>query len=70
MAGTVQIQFDSAGTEMYQDACVGSSIEDGVTIITCDLRQPSVFAPKAWKTARCRAAQAGLYGATTTIYKC
>ena len=35
----VQMQFESAVTEMYQDAFVGSSIENGVTIITFDLRQ-------------------------------
>jgi hypothetical protein len=39
MAMTVQMQFESAVTEMYQDAFVGSSIENGVTIITFDLRQ-------------------------------
>jgi hypothetical protein len=39
MAVTVQMQFESAVTEMYQDAFVGSSIENGVTIITFDLRQ-------------------------------
>ena len=39
MAVTVQMQFESAVTEMYQDAFVGSSIEDGATIITFDLRQ-------------------------------
>src|SRR5712691_9269934 len=39
MAMTVQRQFESAVTEMYQDAFVGSSIENGVTIITFDLRQ-------------------------------
>jgi len=39
MAITVQMQFESAVTEMYQDAFVGSSIEDGATIITFDLRQ-------------------------------
>ena len=37
MAMTVQMQFESAVTEMYQDAFVGLSIEDGATIITCDL---------------------------------
>ncbi len=35
----MQMQFASAVTEMYQDAFVGSSIENGVTIITFDLRQ-------------------------------
>src|SRR5215471_16894710 len=39
MAITVQVQFESAVTEMYQDAFVGSSIENGVTLITFDLRQ-------------------------------
>ena len=39
MAVTVQMQFESAVTEMYQDTFVGSSIENGTTIITFDLRQ-------------------------------
>src|SRR5918911_876530 len=39
MAVTVQMQFESAVTEIYQDAVVGSSIENGATIITFDLRQ-------------------------------
>jgi len=39
MALTVQMQFESAVTEMYQDAFVGSPIENGATIITFDLRQ-------------------------------
>ena len=39
MVITVQMQFESAVTEMYQDTFVGSSIEDGATIITFDLRQ-------------------------------
>jgi hypothetical protein len=39
MAVTVQMQFESAVTELYQDAFVGSSIENGATIITFDLRQ-------------------------------
>jgi hypothetical protein len=38
MAVTVQMQFESAVTERYQDAFVGSSIENGATIITFDLR--------------------------------
>jgi hypothetical protein len=29
-----------------------------------------VFELIAWKTARFRAVQAGLYGSTATIYKC
>jgi len=39
MAVTVQMQFESAVTEMSQDAFVGSSIEDGTTIIQFDLRK-------------------------------
>jgi hypothetical protein len=39
MAVTVQRQFESAVTEMYQKAFVGSSIENGATIIQFDLRQ-------------------------------
>jgi hypothetical protein len=39
MAVTVQMQFESAVTAMYQDAFVGSSIENGTTIITFDLRK-------------------------------
>jgi transposase len=39
MAVTVQMQFESAVTEMYHNAFVGSSIENGATIIQCDLRQ-------------------------------
>jgi hypothetical protein len=39
MAVTVQMQFESVVTEMYQEAFVGSSLEDGVTLITFDLRK-------------------------------
>jgi hypothetical protein len=55
MAVTVQMQFESAVTEMYQDAFVGSSIENGATIIAFDLRQrdcPQAFgatAPLYWR---------------------
>jgi hypothetical protein len=38
MAVTVQMQFESVVTQMYQDAFVGSSIENGTTTITFDLR--------------------------------
>jgi len=38
MAVTVQMQFESVVTERYQDAIVGSAIENGTTIITFDLR--------------------------------
>src|SRR5262245_21425142 len=39
MAVTVQMQFESVVTEIYEDAFVGSSIEDGTTIIQFDLRK-------------------------------
>jgi hypothetical protein len=39
MAVTVQRQFASVVTEMYEDAFVGSSIENGTTITQFDLRQ-------------------------------
>src|SRR5438128_3150266 len=39
MAVTVQMQFESAVTELYEDTFVGSSIEHGTTIIQFDLRQ-------------------------------
>jgi hypothetical protein len=38
MAVTVQMQCESVVTELYQDAFVGSSIENGTTIIQFDLR--------------------------------
>jgi hypothetical protein len=39
MAITVQMQFESAVTEMYQDAFVGLSIENGTTVMQFDLRK-------------------------------
>ena len=39
MAITIQMQFASAVTELYEDAFVGSSMENGTTMITFDLRQ-------------------------------
>jgi transposase len=39
MAVTVQMQFESVVTELYEDAFVGSSIENGTTIIQFDLRK-------------------------------
>src|SRR5918999_3550458 len=38
MAVTVQTQFESVVTEMYEEAFGGSSIENGTTLITFDLR--------------------------------
>jgi hypothetical protein len=39
MAVTVQMQFESVVTEMYEDAFVGSAIDNGTTIIQFDLRK-------------------------------
>jgi hypothetical protein len=39
MAVTVQMQFESVVTELYEDAFVGSSIENGTTILQFDLRK-------------------------------
>jgi hypothetical protein len=39
MAVTVQTQFESEVTEMYEEAFVGSSIENGTTLIKFDLRK-------------------------------
>jgi hypothetical protein len=33
MAVTVQMQFESAVTEMYEEAFVGSAVENGPTMI-------------------------------------
>ena len=42
MAVTGQRQFESVVTEIYQDAFVGSSIENGPTVIPCDRRRHNV----------------------------
>jgi hypothetical protein len=39
MAVTVQRQFESVVTEIYQDAFVGSASEHGPTVIQFDLRR-------------------------------
>jgi hypothetical protein len=39
MAVTVQMQFESVVTAIYEDAFIGSSIENGTTIIQFDLRK-------------------------------
>jgi hypothetical protein len=56
-AVTVPMQFESVVTQMYQDAFVGSSIENGTTTITFDLRlldfqrpfgtSSTIYGPKA-----------------------
>ena len=48
MAVTVQRPFTSVVTEMYQDAFVGSSIENGATIIQFDLRKLDF--QREWRT--------------------
>ena len=57
MAVTVQMQFTSAVTEMYQEAFVGSSMEHGTTLIMFDLRKHDFAqalgtqAPCSWQKA-------------------
>src|SRR6266536_53430 len=57
MAITVQRQLTSAVTELYQDACVGSSLENGTTVIQFALRQHDFHqelgttAPLWWRKA-------------------
>src|SRR5918911_824590 len=48
MAVTVQMQFASAVTELYEDAFIGSSIENGTTIIQFDLRKLDF--QRVWET--------------------
>ena len=56
MAVTVQMQCEAAVTEMYPDTFVGSSIENGTTMITFDLRQHDfqqelgATSPLSWRT--------------------
>jgi Transposase len=55
MAVTVQMQFASAVTELYQEAFVGSSMENGTTIIQFDVRKHDFHqewgtkAPRWWR---------------------
>jgi hypothetical protein len=53
MAVTVQMQFESAVTEIYQDAFVGSAIENGTTIIMFDLRQHDFHQELGTQTPLC-----------------
>src|SRR3989475_1487673 len=48
MAVTVQMQFASVVTELYEDAFIGSSIENGTTIIQFDLRKRDF--QRVWET--------------------
>src|SRR6266446_6202554 len=53
MAVTVQRQFTSAVTERYQDACVGSAMENGTTIIQFDLRHHDFHSALGTQTKIC-----------------
>jgi hypothetical protein len=53
MAITVQMQFTSAVTEIYQDAFVGSSIENGTTVIQFDLRKHDFHQELGTKATLC-----------------
>jgi len=53
MALTVQMQFTSAVTEIYQDAFVGSSIENGTTVIQFDLRKHDFHQELGTKATLC-----------------
>jgi len=53
MAVIVQRQCASAVTEMYQDAFVGSAIENGATIIQCDLRKHDLQQALGTKATLC-----------------
>ncbi len=53
MAITVQRQFTSAVTELYQDACVGSSIENRTTVIQFALRQHDFHQELGTKATLC-----------------
>ncbi len=50
---TVQMQFTSAVTEIYQDALVGSSIENGTTVIQFDLRRHDFHQELGTKATLC-----------------
>ena len=56
MAVTVQMQFESVVTEIYQDAFVGSSIGNGTTVIQFDLR-PAQLSTGAGDTGHALLAQ-------------
>jgi hypothetical protein len=47
------MQFESVVTEMYQDAFVGSSIDNGTTVLQCDLRQHDLHRELGLKAKRC-----------------
>src|SRR4029434_6513580 len=53
MAITVQMQFELAATEMSQDRFVGSSIENGTTVIQFDLRKHDFHQELGTKATLC-----------------
>src|SRR6266700_3908617 len=53
MAVTVQRQFTSAVTERYQDACVGSAMANGTTLIQFDLRHHDFHSALGTQTKSC-----------------
>jgi len=53
MAVTVQRQFESVVTERYQDAFVGSAIENGTTILLFDLRKHDLQSELGTKARLC-----------------
>src|SRR6266853_2229048 len=53
MAITVQMQFTSAVTELYQEAFVGSSIENGTTVIQFDRRKHDFHQELGTKATLC-----------------
>ena len=53
MAVTVQRQFTSAVTERYQDACVGSAMANGTTLIQFDLRHHDFHSALGTQTKIC-----------------
>ena len=54
MAITVQMQFESAVTELDEDAFAGSSIENGMTIIQFDLRKRDLHRVLGTTSTICR----------------
>ena len=72
MAVTVQMQFASAVTEIYEDACIGSSIANGMTTIQFDLCkldfQRVLFAEVVFNNFRSRVQQACLERHLQAVY--
>jgi hypothetical protein len=71
MAVTVHRQFESAVTALYEDAFIGSSIDNGTTLSQCELRQHDLqrvlepTSPICW----CKAPYAVEVHARSTFHK-